>query len=190
VDGDLSRIDAGDIASAGTSTRVPHADHQHPVNTEGGATLSTIQAGDTADGGVATTVPRGDHQHPVATAVVGDIAAVGTVAQAGAGATIPRGDHVHPGVDLATAQTVGGAKTFSAKATFQAEVEVNGDFKHAGLNIGLHGATPVLRNTGWTISNVTTRKTYDANATTLDEIADCLGTLIEHVFKLRGDLGA
>lgn len=34
-------------------------------------------------------------------------------------------------------------------------------------------------STGWSITNLTTDRVYDANATTLDEIADVLGTLIE-----------
>lgn len=49
----------------------------------------------------------------------------------------------------------------------------------ATQKIGFWNATPVVQNTGWgSITNVTPDKAYDANATTLDEIADVLGTLI------------
>ena len=56
--------------------------------------------------------------------------------------------------------------------------------------IGLHGATPQAQNPGWTVTNHATTKTFNANATTVDELADVLGTLIEDFLKLRGDLGA
>lgn len=41
---------------------------------------------------------------------------------------------------------------------------------------------------GYSTSNVTTTRSFDANATTLDEVADVLGTLIEDM-KARGRLG-
>lgn len=44
--------------------------------------------------------------------------------------------------------------------------------------LGFYGATPVVRPAAYTPSNVTTDRTYDANSTTLDEVADVLGTLI------------
>jgi hypothetical protein len=34
-------------------------------------------------------------------------------------------------------------------------------------------------STGWSITNLTTDRSYNANSTTIDEIADVLGTLIE-----------
>ncbi|MDZ4763783.1 MAG: hypothetical protein SGI73_04470 [Chloroflexota bacterium] len=34
-------------------------------------------------------------------------------------------------------------------------------------------------NAGWSASNVTTDKTFDANATSVDELADVVGTLIQ-----------
>lgn len=45
-------------------------------------------------------------------------------------------------------------------------------------NIGFYGATPVAQGAAWTITNVTTDRTYDANSTTVAELADALGTLI------------
>lgn len=43
-------------------------------------------------------------------------------------------------------------------------------------------------STGWSVANVTPDKSYDADATTVDELADVLGTLIA-VLKSRGMLG-
>ena len=58
------------------------------------------------------------------------------------------------------------------------ELEIDGDIDHDGSNIGFFGVTPTARAAAYTVSNLTTDRTYDANATTLDEIADVLGTLI------------
>lgn len=58
----------------------------------------------------------------------------------------------------------------------------------ATQKLGFWNATPVAQSTGWTTSNVTTDKSFDANATTLDEVADVLGTLIEQL-KTYGILG-
>lgn len=44
--------------------------------------------------------------------------------------------------------------------------------------IGFYGVTPAARSSAYTVSNRTTDRAYDANATSLDEIADVLGTVI------------
>jgi len=43
--------------------------------------------------------------------------------------------------------------------------------------IGFFGATPVAQLTAYTITNDTTDRAYDANATTVDELADIMATL-------------
>jgi hypothetical protein len=50
--------------------------------------------------------------------------------------------------------------------------------------LGFYNATPVVQPPTYTITNVTTDRAYDANATTLDEIADVLGTLIADLHSL------
>lgn len=47
-----------------------------------------------------------------------------------------------------------------------------------GSKLGFYGKTGILKPSTYTVSNVTTDRTYDANATTIDEISDVLGTLI------------
>lgn len=44
--------------------------------------------------------------------------------------------------------------------------------------LGFWNATPVVQPSAYSVTNVTTDRTYDANSTTIDEIADVLGTLI------------
>lgn len=44
--------------------------------------------------------------------------------------------------------------------------------------LGFWNATPVVRPAAYTTTNVATDRSYDANVTSLDEIADVLGTLI------------
>ena len=55
-------------------------------------------------------------------------------------------------------------------------VLVNNDLKVSG-EVGFNGATPAARP-DYTTTNVTTDRSYNANATTIDELADILGTLI------------
>ena len=47
-----------------------------------------------------------------------------------------------------------------------------------GNKIGFWAQTPAVRAAAYTITNVTADRAYDANATTIDEISDVLGTLI------------
>lgn len=75
------------------------------------------------------------------------------------------------------------------KLLVSGEIELDGDLNHDGSNIGFFGATPAARSTGWSVSNGATVKSYDANATTMNEMADVLGTLIEYL-KTIGILGA
>jgi hypothetical protein len=55
--------------------------------------------------------------------------------------------------------------------------------------LGFFGTTPTARSTGWSVTNVTSDKTYDANSTTINELADVLGTLIDEL-KTKGLIGA
>jgi len=55
--------------------------------------------------------------------------------------------------------------------------------------LGFWNATPVVQNTGWTASNVTSDKVFDADATSINELADIVGTLI-NTLKTYGILGA
>lgn len=60
----------------------------------------------------------------------------------------------------------------------------------AGAELGFYGTTPTARATGYTtFANLSADRTLDANATTLDEVADVLGTLIEDL-KLLGLIAA
>lgn len=54
--------------------------------------------------------------------------------------------------------------------------------------LGFHGVTPVALSAAYTVTNDSTDRTYDANATTLDEIADVLGTLIADL-QAKGLIG-
>lgn len=68
-------------------------------------------------------------------------------------------------------------------------VTMSGALNHDGTTIGLYGATPVAQSTGWSATNVTPDKVFDADSTSVDELADVLGTLITYLIS-RGDLAA
>lgn len=57
-------------------------------------------------------------------------------------------------------------------------IEIDGDLNHDGSNIGFFGTAPAAQAAAYTPSNVNTDRSYDADATTVDELADVLGTLI------------
>jgi len=102
-------------------------------------------------------------------------------------------------------QPAGGGVIFNedgaADGDFRAETDAyDGIFLDASNNsivimsnaagkIGLWGAAAVAQSTGWAVSNVTTDKVFDADSTTINEIADVLGTLI-NTLKTYGILGA
>jgi hypothetical protein len=74
--------------------------------------------------------------------------------------------------DLFVVKENGGTKLFEARES-------------GGVNqLGFFGVTPAARPSTYTASNVTTDRSYDANATTLDEVADVLGTLISDLQSL------
>lgn len=82
-----------------------------------------------------------------------------------------------------------GPLSVNAKIYTSNEFEIDGDLNHDGSNIGFFGATPAAQSTGWNISNSSTDKTFDADSTSIDELADVLGTLIDYL-KSIGILGA
>ena len=49
---------------------------------------------------------------------------------------------------------------------------------NSGGTIGLYGVTAVARSSAYTPTNVSTDRAYDANATSINELADVVGTLI------------
>lgn len=55
---------------------------------------------------------------------------------------------------------------------------MRGEASGSAAMIGFLGAAAVARTSAYTPTNVTTDRSYDANATTVDELADVLGTLI------------
>jgi len=57
-------------------------------------------------------------------------------------------------------------------------VKFSGALQHEGTTIGFFSTAPAVRAAAYTPTNVTPDRAYDADATTLDEIADVLGTLI------------
>lgn len=66
---------------------------------------------------------------------------------------------------------------------------IDGALEHLAGTIGFNGATPVTQDTGWSTSNVIATRVLDANSTSLDELADIVGTVIDYLLT-RGDFGA
>lgn len=58
------------------------------------------------------------------------------------------------------------------------DIEIDGALNHDGTTVGFFGTAPATQAAAYTPTNVTPDRSYDADATTLDEVADVLGTLI------------
>jgi hypothetical protein len=54
-------------------------------------------------------------------------------------------------------------------------------FEVGAAAIGFFGVTAAARDTGWTLSNVGTDRTFDADSLTLDELADVVGTVVNRL---------
>lgn len=67
-------------------------------------------------------------------------------------------------------------------------IEIDGALNHDGTTVGFYGVAPTTRSAAYTPTNVTADRAYDANSTTIDEIADVLGTLIADL-QLTGIIG-
>lgn len=66
----------------------------------------------------------------------------------------------------------------SGKTQLDGELEIDGDLNHDGSNIGFFGTAPAAQAASYTPTNVTTDRSYDADSTSVAELADVLGTLI------------
>lgn len=77
---------------------------------------------------------------------------------------------------------VGAVEQFSVTSSgdgfFSGALEIDGDLNHDGANVGFYGVAPVARPAAYTPTNVTADRAYDANATTVAELADVVGTMI------------
>lgn len=88
-------------------------------------------------------------------------------------------------VQIGSATTADSAKFYvNGKISTSDELEVNGALNHDGTTVGFYGVTPVARSSAYTPTNVTTDRSYDANATTIDELADVVGTLVQDLQQI------
>lgn len=72
----------------------------------------------------------------------------------------------------------GGSSNTWRDGYFGRNLTIGGTLDHDGSTIGFFGVTPATRAAAYTVTNLTTDRSYDADATTLAEVADVLGTLI------------
>lgn len=92
------------------------------------------------------------------------------------GATI--GTQIGLDVELLTGTTTYAIRTAANRCLFGGEVEIDGALNHDGSTVGFFGVTPAARAAAYNVTNLVTDRSYNANATTVAELADVLGTLI------------
>ena len=83
---------------------------------------------------------------------------------------------VGSGTQLLIDAQVGSTSKFNVNNT--GTITIIGDLNHDGSNIGFFGTAPTAKSSAYTITNPTTNRTYDANSTTINELADIMATLI------------
>lgn len=71
-----------------------------------------------------------------------------------------------------------GQVAIPGNALVSGNIQVDGAVNHDGTTIGFFGTAPATQAPAYTVTNLTTDRTYDANATSTAELADILGTLI------------
>lgn len=87
--GNITSVDAGDSAAAGTNNTAARGDHQHAVNT---GAAGDAAVGDTAGEGTSTDLARADHQHGVPK---GSPLSVGTANSDGTSGDFADAEHIH-----------------------------------------------------------------------------------------------
>ena len=89
--GEITTVNGGDVAAAGTSGNAARGDHEHAVatGTPGGVTLDAAAAE-----GTSTDLARADHEHGLAAAIAGAIQPDDAAAEGSSG-SVARADHTH-----------------------------------------------------------------------------------------------
>jgi hypothetical protein len=77
---------------------------------------------------------------------------------------------------------------WTGEGRFASDLEIDGALNHDGSTVGFYGTAPTAQSAAYAPTNVTPDRSYDADSTTLDEIADVLGTLIDDL-QLTGLIG-
>lgn len=98
--------------------------------------------------------------------------------------TLAGGRGTGTGTSTLRLQTSTAGSSGSTLQTLATVLEVSG-----GNAIGLFGVTPVTRSTGWSVTNSSTRKTFDTTTVTLPQLAEVVGTLVDYL-KTLGPLAA
>lgn len=62
-------------------------------------------------------------------------------------------------------------------------IEIDGNLNHDGANAGFRGATPIAAPGTWAITNHTSDRTMDCNATTVNELADIVGQIVQDLLS-------
>jgi hypothetical protein len=84
---------------------------------------------------------------------------------------------IYDGGDVLLYSDAGSTLKFSVDGA-TGDMTTEGALDHNGTTVGFYGVAPVTRAAAYTVTNLVTDRSYDANATTTAELADVLGTLI------------
>lgn len=63
-------------------------------------------------------------------------------------------------------------------ATISGKITIGGDLIHTGTKFGVFSATPIVRVDAYIVTNDSADRSYDADSTSIDELADVIATVI------------
>jgi hypothetical protein len=84
---------------------------------------------------------------------------------------------INNGLDIKVTSDSGSTTKFLVEGA-TGDTQIVGALNHDGTTVGFFGVAPATRPTTYSVTNLVTDRSYDANATTTAELADVLGTLI------------
>jgi hypothetical protein len=186
INGDL--IITGNLTAQGTTTSVEttnlDVEDKNILINHGGTTTLSVGAGINIEGDAAAVVgylrvgsadnSLFEFKSPAGNQLILDINADKTIIIAGA-------------LNIEADSAINQDLTTDANVQFN-NTEIDGALNHDGSTIGFYGTTPVVKDTGWTITNKTLDRILDCDNYTTDELADVVGTLVD-ALKATGIIG-
>jgi hypothetical protein len=79
---------------------------------------------------------------------------------------------------LVTSNPSGGTLNYCARFQIAAGVRIDGTFQHTASLFGVRNATPIAAPGTYALTNHTADRTVDLNATSINELADLVGTVV------------
>lgn len=163
----------------------------------GSGHTASIALGTAATTSAANQLVIGGSSGPITSAFLGNGVTAASPSSVAINATGGSGTNVNGGI----LTLAGGRGTGTGSSTLRLQTSTAGSSGttlqtlatvleiSGGNSLGLFGVSPVTRSTGWSVTNPSTRKSFDTTTVTLPQLAEVVGTLVDYL-KTLGPLAA